>query len=110
MLKFIRIHGVNVDLEDVRALSDEELEDAYFDLKSEQINVNSRLDDLRIDDNYDKVRESGLKSASRHIHLGIEFVASLRRQRKDRVSDRFMTKAREVLDADTFDRVYEAVR
>ena len=110
MLKFIRLHGQNIDLDVIRGYSDDELEDAYFDLKSEQINVNGRLTDLRLDDNYDRVRESGLMSASRHIALGIEFIASLRRARRPRVAEAFMTRARETLAPEVFNDILSASR
>ena len=110
MLKFIRIHDQNIDLEDIKSFTDEQLEDAYFDLKSEQVKVNGRLGDLRIDEKYDKVREAGLTSAARHIALGIEYVASLRRARRVKLSDRFMDKAREVLEPDVFELILGAVK
>lgn len=109
MLKFIRIRGENIDLDALQSFTLEELDDAFFDLKSEQVNVNGRLCDLRIDKGYDRVREAGLLSASRHIAFGIDFVAHLRKVRRVKVSDRFMDKAREVLDAETFERIMEAM-
>lgn len=108
MLNFIRIRGINVDLDTIRTYTDDQLDDAYFDLKSEQVNVQGRLGDLHIDENFDKVREAGLKGASRYIQFGLEFVSSLRRARRVKLSDRFMNEARRVLDADTFDALMEA--
>lgn len=113
MLKFIFIHGERFDLDQVREFTDDQLEDAYFDLKSEQVSVQCKLTDLRIDakmPTFDKVREAGLLSASRHISFGIEFVQSIRKSRKVRVADKFMNRAREVLDADVFEGILEAVR
>ena len=110
MLNFIRIRGINVDLDTIRTYTDEQLDDAYFDLKSEQVNVQGRLGDLHIDRNYDRVREAGLCSASRHIAFGLEFVSSLRRARRVKLSDRFMNEARRVLDAETFDGIMESIR
>jgi hypothetical protein len=108
MLKFIRIRGENIDLDVIIDFTDEQLADAYFDLKSEQVNVNGRIGDLRIDRNYDRVREAGLASASRHIAFGLEFVSSLRRARRVKLSDRFMNKAREILAPDVFEFIKEA--
>ena len=110
MLKFIFLHSERFDLDQVRAFTDAQLEDAYFDLKSEQISVQGKLTDLRIDKGFDKVREAGLLSASRHIAFGMEFVQSIRKSRKDRVADRFMTRAREVLEPDVFEGILEAVK
>lgn len=110
MLKFIKVRGENIPLEAVTDFTDEQLTDAYFDLKSEQVNVSVRLADLRIDKEYDRVREAGLLSASKHIALGIEYVQGIRRARRVRVSDRFMTEARRVLDAETFERIYAVAR
>lgn len=109
MLKFIRIRGENIDLDVIRDFTDEQLDDAFFDLKSEQVNVNGRLGDLYIDRNYDRVREAGLKSASRHIAFGLDFIASIRKSRRVKLSDKFMDQARRMLDASEFDRIMEAV-
>ena len=110
MLNFIRIRGINVDLDTIRNHTDEQLEDDYFDLKSEQVNVQGRLGDLHIDRNYDRVREAGLKSASRHIDFGIQFVSCIRKARRVKLSDRFMNEARRALDAETFDGIVESIR
>ena len=108
MLKFIRVHGINVDLDDIKTFTDDQLDDAYFDLKSEMINVQTRLGDLRIDEDFDKVREAGLKSAARHIQFGIEYVARLRKERRVKLSDRFVDVARSVLNKAMFDSLMEA--
>ena len=110
MLKFIRVHGINVDLDVIKTFTDDQLDDAYFDLKSEMINVQTRLGDLRIDEDFDKVREAGLKSAARHIQFGIEYVARLRKDRRVKLSDRFMTAARLALDPETFEDILDAAR
>ena len=110
MLKFIILDNERYTLDQVRDFDDTRLESAYFNLKSEQISVQCKLTDLRIDKGFDKVREAGLLSASRHIAFGMEFVQSIRKSRKDRVADRFMTRAREVLDADMFEGILEAVK
>lgn len=113
MLKFIILDNERYTLDQVRDFDDSQLESAYFNLKSEQISVQCKLTDLRIDakmPTFDKVREAGLLSASRHIAFGIEFVQSIRKSRKERVSDKFMTRAREVLDRDMFEGILEAVK
>lgn len=110
MLKFIRVHGTNIDLDIIKTFTDDQLDDAYFDLKSEMINVQTRLGDLRIDEDFDKVREAGLKSAARHIQFGIEFVAYLRKDRRVKLADRFMSEARKSLEAEDFDEILDAIR
>ena len=110
MLKFIRVHGINVDLDVIKTFTDDQLDDAYFDLKSEMINVQTRFGDLRIDEDFDKVREAGLKSAARHIQFGIEYVARLRKDRSVKLSDRFMTAARLALDPEAFEDIMEAAK
>lgn len=110
MLKFIRIHNVPYVLEDVAAFDDAKLYDAYLDLKSEQISVQTKLTDLRIDKGFDKVREAALLSASRHIAFGIEYVQHLRKDRSVKLSDKFMDRARAMLDPEAFNEILEAVK
>ena len=109
-MKFIRIHNVSFTLEEVAAFDDAKLYDAYLDLKSEQISVQTKLTDLRIDKGFDKVREAALLSASRHIAFGIEYVQHLRKERGVKVSDRFMDRARAVLEPEVFEAILGAVK